>query len=207
MLDIPVRRLIDPALDRCGALLARLGLSASVVTVTGFLIGTVACLAIAWEQYLPALALLLVNRLADGLDGAVARRTRPTDAGGYLDSVLDTAFYALVPLAFAIARPVNALPAAFLLFSFTGTGGSFLAHAAITARRDPAAHLVQGKSFFYHRGLMEGTETILFFCLFCLLPDQFPLLAWIFGTLCVTTTAIRLVMGLMEFNDNPGNKE
>lgn len=203
MLDIPVRRWIDPALNRCGALLAGAGFSASAITVTGFLFGIAACIAIAWEHYLPALALLLINRLADGVDGAVARRTRPTDSGGYLDSVLDTTFYAAVPLAFAIARPENALPAAFLIFTFTGTGGSFLAHAAIMARRDQKAHLAQGKSFFYHRGLMEGTETILFFCLFCLLPDQFPLLAWIFGGLCVATTAIRLAMGLKEFGNNP----
>jgi phosphatidylglycerophosphate synthase len=203
VLDLPVRRWIDPALNRAGAVLARCGLNASAITVAGFALGMAGCCAIAFQAYRLGLALLLSNRLADGLDGAVARRTRPTDVGGYLDSVLDTVFYSAVPLAFAIARPENALPAAFLVFSFAGTGGSFLAHAALAARRGSTAHEAQGKSFFYHRGLMEGTETILFFCLFCLLPDRFPLLAWVFGGLCVATTAIRLGIGLREFGERP----
>ena len=203
LLDRPIRQLIDPALNSVGALLARGGLSASAVTVAGFVLGMGACLGIGLEQYHLALGLLLANRLADGLDGAVARRTQPTDAGGYLDSVLDTVFYSAVPFAFAIARPENTLPAAFLIFSFAGTGGSFLAHAALMAKRDATAHQVQGKSFFYHRGLMEGTETIVFFCLFCLLPDRFPLLGWMFGGLCLLTTLIRLASGLREFSRHP----
>jgi len=203
VLDQPVRRLIDPALHRVAGVLAGLGLSAAAITVVGFALGAAGCCLIAFGNYLAGLGLILANRVCDGLDGAVARRTRATDAGGYLDSVLDTMFYAMVPLAFAIARPENALPAAFLVFTFAGTGGSFLAHAALVARRGSTAHLTQGKSFFYHRGLMEGTETILFFCLFCLCPDQFPLLAWIFGGLCLATTSIRLATGLREFGGQP----
>lgn len=203
MLDQPVRRLIDPMLNRAGGLLAGLGFSAATVTVAGFALGLAGCCAIVFQQYLSGLGLLLANRVCDGLDGAVARSTRATDAGGYLDSVLDTVFYAMVPLAFAIARAENALPAAFLVFAFAGTGGSFLAHAALAAKRGSTGHLTQGKAFFYHRGLMEGTETIVFFCLFCLLPDQFPLLAWIFGGLCLVTTVIRLANGLREFGERP----
>lgn len=203
MLDEPIRRLIDPALNRAGGMLARLGLSATTITLGGFGLGVAGCGLIAWEHYPAGLGLILANRVCDGLDGAVARRTKPTDAGGYLDSVLDTVFYAMVPLAFAFARPENALPATFLVFTFAGTGGSFLAHAALAAQRGSTAHVAQGKSFFYHRGLMEGAETIFFFCLFCLLPGQFPWLAWTFGGLCLVTTVLRLVMGLRAFGGRP----
>ena len=199
MLDLAARRVIDPLLSRAGGVLAGVGVSASGVTVFGFLLGGAGCVAIGLGHYLWGLGFVLANRLCDGLDGAVARRVGATDSGGYLDSVLDTVFYSGVPLAFAFARHENALPAVFLVFSFAGTGGSFLARAALEAKRDAGAHMAQGKSFFYDRGLMEGTETIVFFCLFCLWPDYFPLLAWIFGGLCLVTTLIRLVTGLREF--------
>ena len=82
-----------------------------------------------------ALLLILLNRVADGVDGAIARRLGSTDLGGYLDILCDFIFYAAVPLGFALARPENGAAAAFLIFSFVGTGSSFLAYAAIAAKR------------------------------------------------------------------------
>ena len=92
MLDSTIRPLIDPPLDALGALMARLGLSANSITVLGFLIGAGACAAIVAGSFWVALGLVVANRLADGLDGAVARRTGSTDVGGYLDIVLDMIF-------------------------------------------------------------------------------------------------------------------
>ena len=57
------------------------------------------------------------------------------------------------------------------------------------------------KSFFYSAGLMEGTETVAFFALFCLLPNDFPALAWTFGGLCWLTTALRIAAGVREFRE------
>src|SRR5437867_3821336 len=92
--DARIRRAIDPLLDRLGALLGRLGLSANAVTVGGFLFGCGAWAALAFREYELALALIAANRLADGLDGALARKLGPTDLGGYLDIALDFFFYA-----------------------------------------------------------------------------------------------------------------
>src|SRR3984957_19018118 len=91
--------------------------------------------ALAFQNYGLALVLIAANRIADGLDGPLARRLGPTDLGGYLDIVLDFFFYAGVPFFFAIGRPETALPAAFLIFSFVGTGASFLAFSALAAKR------------------------------------------------------------------------
>ena len=140
------------------------------------------------------LALLLLNRLCDGLDGAVARRRGVTDLGGFLDIVLDFLIYAAVPFAFALADPAaNALPGAFLIFSFMGTGSSFLAYAIMAAKRGIATELRGRKSLYYLGGLTEGTETIVAFVLACLWPAWFPLIAWTFGALCWLTTATRIV--------------
>lgn len=200
MFDRRLRRWIDPALEAIAFRLHRCGLSANTLTVGGFLAGAAACGAIATEHYAVGLALLLTNRLADGLDGSLARRTQSTDLGGFLDIVLDTIFYAAVPFAFALADGANYPAACFLIFSFVGTGGSFLAYAVISARRGVVTDVSRQKSFFYSVGLMEGGETILFFVLFCLLPGHFAMLAWIFGVLCWLTTALRIVVGCFAFH-------
>ena len=110
MLDGAARRLIGPAIDRAGRTLAGRGISADAVTVAGFLLGLAAAVAIVGQFHIPALLLILLSRLCDGLDGAVARHTAKTDRGGFLDIVLDFAFYAAIPLAFVLADPdANAL--------------------------------------------------------------------------------------------------
>ncbi len=199
MLDAEIRRVIDPLLDRIGAALARWGLGANAITVCGFLIGVAAWGALWARAYSLALSLILVNRVADGLDGAVARRSEMTDLGGYLDIVLDFIFYAGVPFFFAVGRPEEALPAAFLTFSFVGTGGSFLAFSAIAAKRGITTQMRGRKSIYYLGGLTEGAETIGLFIAICLFPNYFGLLAWLFGTLCWLTTASRIAAAVETF--------
>ena len=105
----------------------KLNLSPNFVTVTGALIGLAAAPLIAMHCYGFALALILVNRFLDGVDGSMARTglTGPTDRGAFLDIVCDFLFYAAVPLGFAFAESANALPAAALLASFIGSSSSF----------------------------------------------------------------------------------
>jgi phosphatidylglycerophosphate synthase len=197
VLDARLRRLIDPPLDWLSAPLAAHGLSANAVTVAGFVIGLGAVAAIAGRLYFLGLGLLLLNRLFDGLDGAVARRRGLTDLGGFLDIVLDFLIYAAVPFAFAVADPAaNALAAAFLIFSFVGTGSSFLAFAIMAAKRGIGTDLRGRKSLYYLGGLTEGTETIVVFVLACLWPPLFPWIALVFGLLCWLTTATRITVAV-----------
>jgi phosphatidylglycerophosphate synthase len=188
MLDRAARRRLDPLLDRFAEGCVRRGFSANAVTLIGFGIGLIAMLAIATRHELVGLVLLLINRAADGVDGAIARRTKPTERGGYLDIVLDFILYSGVPFAFAVGHPESAVAAAFLIFSFVGTGTSFLAFAVF--RRDAPK---QGKAFHYLGGLTEGTETIAFFVVVLLFPAAFDIAAALFGLLCWVTTAGRIV--------------
>jgi phosphatidylglycerophosphate synthase len=194
MLDPLMRRLIDPPLNAVGSVVAKSGLPANYITLAGLGIGLLAVPLIAYGQFLPALAVILVNRLLDGIDGAVARANGATAFGGYLDIVCDMLFYAAVPLGFALVEPGNGPWAALLLASFIGTGGSFLGRAILAAQRGEPLDQVRGaKSFFHSAGLMEGTETILAFVLFCLFPDRFPMLAGIFAVLCLWTAFARVM--------------
>lgn len=196
MLDAALRRLIDPPLDRAGRWLAARGVAADALTVSGFAIGVAAAAAIAVGQPLVAFLLIGLNRLADGLDGAVARATAKTDRGGYLDITLDFAFYALVPLAFAVADPTrNALPAAALLAAFYVNGAAFLAFAVMAEKRGLTTRAQGEKSLYYVAGLAEGAETIAVFALMCLWPTAFPLLAAVFAALTAASAAARVVLG------------
>jgi phosphatidylglycerophosphate synthase len=199
MLDARVRRLIDPVLDRIAAALAVRGLSANAVTLAGFVLGAASWPALALNAYGAALMLIAANRLCDGLDGAVARQTGASDFGGYLDIVCDFLFYSGVVFFFAVGRPDHALPAAFLIFSFVGTGSSFLAFAILAAKHGITTELRGRKSIYYLGGLTEGTETILVFVAICLLPDAFPWFAWGFGAACWLTTGVRVATAARTF--------
>ena len=196
MLDRFALRWLEPLVKPIARQLVRRGVTADQITWVGFVLGLLAAVLISQRAYLAGLALLLLSRLCDGLDGAVARQTHCTDRGGFLDITLDFIFYAAVVLAFAVAEPVaNALPAAVLLAGFMGTGSSFLAFAVIAAKRHMASTAYPDKSFYFLGGLTEGTETLLFLIAMCLWPAEFALLAWVFAGLCGVTTATRLWWG------------
>jgi phosphatidylglycerophosphate synthase len=155
-----------------------------------------AAVALSLGAPLAGLALLLASRLMDGLDGAVARLTQPTDRGAFLDITLDFLFYASIPLAFAVADPAaNALPAAVLLAAFIGTGSSFLAFAALAERRGLQSEDFPKKGIYYLGGLTEATETLLCFVLMCLWPQHFGALAYGFAVLCALTIVTRVLGG------------
>lgn len=184
VLDIPARLLV------CD------GISADQVTVAGFFIGLLAVPLLAFHYYELALVAILVNRVSDGLDGAVARRTQLTDAGGYIDIVLDFIFYSAVVFGFLLAVPEqNAIAAGVLLVTFMGTGATFLAFASVAGKRGIENPDYPNKSLHYMGGLTEGFETIMAFVAFCLWPQHFSVLAYVFAAACWVTAITRIVVG------------
>ena len=204
MLDRAAIALLRPLLERGARVLHHLRVPADAVTVIGFAIGIAAAVAIAWQAYAWGLLLLMTSRLCDGLDGALARQTQPTDRGAYLDIVLDFLVYASIPLAFAISSPAErALPAAVLLAAFIGTGSSFLAYAVLAERRGLHSDAYPRKGIFYLGGLTEGTETLVCFALMCVLPAWFAVWAYGFAALCAVTIVTRVWAGWRAFADGP----
>lgn len=200
MLDRHTTTWIRPLLLALARRLVARGVTADALTLAGLLIGWGAAVAIALQAYAAGAALILLSRLCDGLDGAVARLTAPTDRGGFLDISLDFLYYASIPLAFALADPpANALPAAVLLAAFVGTGTVFLAFAVIAAQRGLTSTAYPNKSFYFLGGLTEATETLALFLAMCVWPRHFPLLALVFAGLCGITIATRLLAGWRTF--------
>ena len=195
MIDRWVRPLIDPPLVQAGRMLAISGIGADAITIGACTLGLGGAVAIAFGELTLALLLLVANRIADGLDGAVARATQATDRGAFLDIVLDFAVYAAVPLGFAVLDRDNALAAAFLLASFLANGGAFLAFSALAQKRGLTTADQGQKSIYYLAGLAEGFETVAFMIAVCLFPTAFPLLAAIFAALCCLSATARVVLG------------
>ena len=201
MLDGMMRRVIDAPLDRAGKRLAARGFTANGVTLAGLVLGLLAAAIMAsggpgWAALIP----LLAGRVADGLDGAVARATVKTDFGGYLDIVADFLFYAAIPLAFVLRDPgANGVAGAFLLASFYVNGASFLGYAVLAEKRGMQTRARGDKSLYFTAGLLEGTETIVFFVLICLWPAGFAPMAWVFGGLCFVTAGARVWLAARTF--------
>ena len=208
MLDGLARRLIDPPLARAGRALAGRGVPADGLTAVGLILGLGSATAVASRADLLALLLLVLNRTVDGLDGAVARASRRTDRGGFLDIVFDFVVYGAVPLAFAIRDPAaNALPACALLFAFYVNGASFLAYATVAAKRGLETTGRGVKSIYFTAGLADGTETIACFVAMMVWPGLFPPLAYGFAALTGASALARVALAWGAFRDDAAGKD
>lgn len=199
MLDGWARGLVQPGLDRMAAHLAR-HVGADRITLAGAALGLIAG-GLIWAGATGlALVPLLASRLADGLDGTVARLQGKTDFGGVLDIACDFVFYAAIPLGFVLAHPAgHGAAGAALLASFYINAATFLGYAILAEKRGLQTKARGEKSLYFTAGLMEGTETIAFFALMCLFPAAFAPLAWFFAALCLMTAGARLRLAARNF--------
>ena len=201
MFDAQIRHIMDRLLKPIGKGVAVRGVTANHVTIIGVLCGLIAAVCVASQLFGIAFWLILLNRVADGLDGAVARASMATDFGGYLDIVCDFVFYSAIPFAFATAQPENALASAFLIFSFIGTASSFLAFAILAEKHNISTEIRGKKTFYYLGGLTEGAETILLLLAMVTWPSYFIFMAFGFGFLCWVTTITRIYAAYSQFSD------
>ncbi|MEM6683743.1 MAG: CDP-alcohol phosphatidyltransferase family protein [Pseudomonadota bacterium] len=200
MLDRHMRPLIDPPLNWVAGKLAKSPLSPNALTVIGMLFGLTAAAWVVIGEHGLCLAFIALSRLADGLDGPLARaRGASSDFGGYLDILCDFVFYASIPLAFAIAADVNALPAATLLAGIILTSISHLAFAVHAEKRGLSTTAQGQKSFFFADGLAEGTETIAVFVAMCLFPNWFGFFAYGYAAVCVLSAIGRTLAARKAF--------
>lgn len=202
MLDAAIRPYMNKPLEAVARQAVAFGLSANMATALGFALGIAAAACIACAYYWAALGLLLASRFMDGLDGAIARQTRLTDLGGFLDITLDFICYASVAFAFALAAPEkNALAAAFLTASFMAPASTFLTYAIFAQKHGITTDIRGAKSLYYLGGLTEGFETIFTLCLMCVFPAWFPVIAVVYGILCWITGGTRIAAAVLTFRE------
>lgn len=160
---------LAPIAARCGRI------RPSTLTLVGGALGVAAAVAAGFGLPLAAVALWVANRIIDGLDGVVARTTgRTSDAGGYLDMVVDVVVYASIPLGVAVGH--GGTPAwtvaALLLASFSLNIISWCYLAALLEKRGRGAtNEGESTSITMPPGLIEGTETIIAYTLLLAVPS------------------------------------
>jgi phosphatidylglycerophosphate synthase len=194
MIDSEIHPYLEKSFDRMARFLAGRGFDANMISVIGAAMMLPAFAALIFHVYPLALAFILLNRFCDGLDGIVAKHQKggPTDFGGFLDIVLDYLFYSGTIFFFALGQPQMALAAAFLIFSMTSNGISFLALTVITEKRGKPSPEKKKKVLRYSGGLTEGFETIVLLISICLMPDAFVPMAIIFSVFCWIAAMVRL---------------
>jgi phosphatidylglycerophosphate synthase len=199
MLDATIRRIAASPLERLADAMANIGVSANVLTIGGFTMGLAAAALIADSLFLQALIFLALNRFIDVLDGMVARRTRATDLGAFLDSTLDLFVYAAIPFAFALVHQQDALAAAFLLMglmiaTIPGLASRAFAPRAVELKAEPARPFA----------LVGHIETFLAFALMCVAPRwMFSPLAYFYGVLCIISGATRMTSAIGQLRVRP----
>lgn len=185
--------------ERSGRKLAKIGVSANMVSISGFVIGLLAINFLAMNMYFWALLCILANRLGDALDGAVAKVKGKTAFGVFLDACLDYIFYAGIILGFALANANNATAAAFLLFGFTASACAMLAYSTIAYGQKSGADEALSESPFYLGGLAQGAETIIVLVVLCLIPGWFVPAAGVLGCWCLAKSLLVISTAYYNF--------
>lgn len=177
------------AFDATGKKLAKMGVSANLISILGFIIGIFAINFLSLEMYGYALLCILLNRVFDAVDGAIARHSEITDFGVFLDAALDYIFYAGVIFGFALANPEqNAIAACFLMFAFASAACAMLAYAVIAYKNNSNEKLELNQSPFYLGGFAQGFETFIALIILCIIPVWFMPIAIILGALSLVKT-------------------
>jgi phosphatidylglycerophosphate synthase len=195
MFDARLRPLLDGPLSRLAAALDRPWITPDRVTLLGLVLGLGSAVAAALAWWPAALALWLVSRLADGLDGPLARRRGPRDAGagGFLDITCDFLVYGGTVVGVALGSGGPLWPFLLVLLAYYVNGTAFLAFSSIAERS--GRRIDDGRSLSFLGGLAEGAETIAVHALWLVLPFWAGQIAVVWAALVAVSAAQRVVAG------------
>ncbi|MEM6781760.1 MAG: hypothetical protein AAF569_07850 [Pseudomonadota bacterium] len=203
MLDSFVKPYIDKPIATAGQNLVEKRITSTQVTIGGFAIGLLAAFAAGMQAYGIGLILMLINRLSDELDDAVADASTRTPFGTYIDVITNMVFYGAVVLMFGMGQGQN-LGAAFVLFCFMTMTSTYYASVILGSNQNTPT--TAGKLTFSPGSLIEGTETTIYLILIFLFPSAFAALSMIFGFLCLVTAGGRIYATMQDLKETPAKK-
>lgn len=195
MIDRALRRHKEVAFAPIARLVPR-GVHPTALTAAAVVPGLGAAGAAAAGAPALAVALWLANRVLDGLDGTLARRTgRQSDLGAYADILLDVVVYAAIPLGIAAGQDDRAawIAAAALLASFyvNAVGWAYL--SALLERRGAGARSRgETTAVTMPAAVIEGAETVVLFALALAVPAWSVALMWIMAAGVAVSVAQRV---------------
>ncbi len=205
MFDSVLRGVVGPVLDRAATSLDRPGITPDRLTVLGLVTGLASAATAAAQWWWWSLALWLLSRVLDGLDGALARQRRrgtgpgePVQvAGGFLDITADFVVYGATVLGVAVGATAGEgaawQPFAAVLLAYYVNGTAFLAFSSAAERS--GRQIDDGRSFSFLASLAEGAETIAVHTVWLLLPWYAGQIASVWAVVVALSAAQRIVAG------------
>lgn len=194
MLDTHARRFVDPVVRRVGRALVRRGVRTNQVTLTAGLIGIGAAALLLLGRPVAAVIALWLSGTLDMLDGEMARQTRSTPLGTFLDIVLDRVVEGAVIIGLAILYPEARLWLVILTVGIVLAMTVFLTVGALV-------RVSSVKSFYYQPGLAERSEGIILLTAMILLPGYIVPLTVLFIAMEYFTTGQRFLEGYRLLGD------
>lgn len=178
-------------------------LTPNQITLLSGAAGIACCIAIIQSHYYIALLLWLINRILDGLDGTVARITsQQTHFGGYLDIIVDFTVYSAITIAIAYEQTIHSTDVSTAVLRWTVTAalnGVYFVNAASLFMFSAIHTNINNKntelttvSMSPSTALIEGTETVVAYTVFLLVPSYMTPLYLCFGGAVVITILQRL---------------
>ena len=203
MFDAALRPRIAPVLDRMASAVDRTWVTPDRLTGLNLVLG-LACAGLAAAQWwLPALAAWLLCRLADGVDGPLARLRRRRSGqedpgqGGFWDISADFVVYGAtvvgVGLGVTAAFAAPWLPFVLVLFAYYVNGAVFLAFSSIAEKT--GRQIDDGRSLSFLGGLAEGAETVVVHSLWLIFPEFAWVIAAVWALLVGVSAAHRILAG------------
>ena len=209
MMDGAVRRLIAKPLTRTAAAIDRPAITPDRLTVAGLIVGLASAGAAAAQLWWLALVLWLLSRLADGLDGPLARRRKQasangadpaSEAGGFLDITADFVVYGSTVVGVAVGATAGHgapwWPFLLVLLAYYVNGTALLAFSSIAERTGRT--IEDGRSLSFLGGLAEGTETVIVHSVWLLLPAYAWQIALGWAAVVAVSAAQRVVAGYRD---------
>ncbi len=214
MFDSRLRPLLAPVLDRTAALLDVSWISPNRLTGANLVLGLASAGLAAAQLWIPSLIAWLLCRLADGLDGPLARRRALAAAsgrtpirssrqvpdngqGGFWDICADFVVYGAMVIGVAIGSTAGFdapwLPFLLVLFAYYINGSVFLAFSSIAEKTGKI--IDDGRSLSFLGGLAEGTETVIVHSLWLLLPFVSWQIALVWAVLVSISATQRIIAG------------
>ncbi len=183
-------------------------ISANQLTIIGLIFGLIGSFLIylssLFEDLLIFMIIISVSIVSisffiDTIDGSVARYEGPTIFGGILDIFCDRLVEISIIISLVASDSLNLIWAGmFSLAAIILCISMFLIVGGITKRNS-----VENKSkvITYQTGLMERSETFLFFLAMIILIPWRLILLWIFSSLVFTTAILRLIKARKLFKE------
>lgn len=203
MFDARLRRAMEPALERAAVWLDRPGITPDRLTGLNLVLGLASAAFAAGQWWLPALAAWLLCRIADGVDGPLARLrnrqsgSQDTGRGGFWDICADFIVYGATVVGVGIGASAAFgapwLPFLLVLFGYYINGTAFLAFSSIAEKT--GRQLRDGRSLSFLPGLTEGAETVAVHSLWLIFPGVAWQIAAVWALLVTASAVQRIIAG------------